>query len=107
HGVPEVVATNLSLDKGAIAEAGDADVCRSVVEQRARPVVVAPGGAVIPCVHTPENGAGRRVERIPVRVPSADVKNSVLDGRRRGHAGTGRIGATRAGSRDSEKRLPL
>ena len=80
---------------GQSAETRDADVGGAVVDQRARPVVVAPLGAVIARRHPPEHGARRRIQRVPVRVASADVDDTVLHRRGRGDAGAARVAGGR------------
>ena len=80
----------LALDQRVVAVAGDADVGVVADDQRAGPVVVRPGLAVVAGVDLPQDGAGAGVERVEVRAAAADVDHPV-------HHRGGRGDADRAG----------
>src|SRR5207237_9569801 len=77
----------LTLDERAVAEAGDADICITVVEERAGPVVM-PGSGVAG-ENAPEDGAGRSVQCVPIGIAAADIHHPARDRGGRGGRGTG------------------
>ncbi len=74
----------LALDQRVVAVAGDPDVGVVAHDQRARPVVVGAGLAVVPGVDLPQDVARCRVKRVPVRPAAAHVEHAVHDRRRGG-----------------------
>ena len=68
----------VTLDQRVVTVARHADVGEPLVDKRARPVVVGAGLGVIPGVDAPQDGAGARVQCVPVGPPASHVKHTVL-----------------------------
>src|ERR1035437_6105711 len=97
----EIDPQQLALDERAVTQARDPDVGRVAHDERAAPVVVAAGGAVVAGRDAPEHGPGGGVESIPVGVttPPTTVADAAItppvlnvqSGRRFGAAALERI----------------
>ena len=81
----------LALDQRVVAVRGDAHIGVAVHDERAGPVVVGPGLAVVAGVDAPQDGPGGGVERVPVGAATAHVDHAVEHGGRRGDPDGGRV----------------